>query len=146
MLKRAISLVLGLPLIALAGFSASAFGQEPAGGEQLYYDHGCYSCHGFQGKGTHVLRANNLFPKPPILLLGQAPFLVSEDVFRSYLRLRGNVAPEQPSVLMPNYPAATLDDAAVAALYAYISGFTPDEPPLEDIETMQWILEHAAAQ
>lgn len=146
MLKREMSLVLGLSLLALTGFSTPGFAQEPTEGEQLYYEHGCYSCHGFQGKGTHVLRANNLFPKPPILLRGQAPFLVSEDVFRAYLRLRGEVAPEQPSVLMPNYPAATLDDTAVAALYAYISGFTPDEPPLEEIETMQWILEHAAEQ
>lgn len=146
MLKREMSLVPGLSLLALTGFSTPGFAQEPTEGEQLYYEHGCYSCHGFQGKGTHVLRANNLFPKPPILLRGQAPFLVSEDVFRAYLRLRGEVAPEQPSVLMPNYPAATLDDAAVAALYAYISGFTPDEPPLEEIETMQWILEHAAEQ
>jgi cytochrome c553 len=146
MLKRTISRVLGLPFIALTVFSAPAFAQESADGKKLYYDHGCYSCHGFQGKGTHVLRANNLFPKPPILLRGQAPFLVSEDVFRAYLRLRGDVAPKQPSVLMPNYPATTLDDAAVAALYAYISAFTPDEPPLEEIETMQWILEHAAEQ
>lgn len=146
MLKREMSLVPGLSLLALTGFSTPGFAQEPTEGEQLYYEHGCYSCHGFQGKGTHVLRANNLFPKPPILLRGQAPFLVSEDVFRAYLRLRGEVAPEQPSVLMPNYPAATLDDTAVAALYAYISGFTPDEPPLEEIETMQWILEHAAEQ
>jgi len=130
----------------LLGGTAPAVGQDVRSGEQLYYDHGCYSCHGFQGKGTHVERANNLFPKPPILLKGQAPFLASEDVFRTYLRLRGEQAPAQPSVRMPNYPAAALDDAEVAALYAHISSFTLDEPPMAEIDTMVWILEHAESQ
>jgi len=133
-------------LAVLIGGVAPAAGQNMRSGEQLYYDHGCYSCHGFQGKGTHVVQANNLFPKPPVLLKDQAPFLASEAVFRAYLRLRGEQAPAQPSVSMPNYPAATLDDAEVAALYTHISTFTPDEPPLEAIDTMAWILEHAEAQ
>ncbi len=146
MLRNTALRLLGLPLAALVSFGSAAYGQETADGQQLYHDHGCYSCHGFQGKGTHVMQANNLFPKPPVLLLGQAPFLVSEDVFRAYLRLRGEEAPEQPSVRMPNYPAAALDDAEVAELYSYIIGFTADEPALEDIDTMQWILQHAEAQ
>ncbi len=146
MFKKFLLQLLALQLLVVTGSSTPVLGQEPLDGAQLYYDHGCYTCHGFQGKGTHVLRANNLFPKPPILLRGQAPFLVSEDVFRAYLRLRGDMAPEQPSVLMPNYPAEALNDAEVAAIYAYVSSFTPDEPPLEEIETMRWILEHAEAQ
>jgi hypothetical protein len=134
-----------LTLALLLG-AAFANAQELRSGEELYYEHGCYSCHGFQGKGTHVERANNLFPKPPILLKGQAPFLASEDVFRAYLRLRGEQAPAQPSVRMPNYPATTLSDAEVALLYQHVSSFTADEPPLEEIDTMVWILEHAEAQ
>jgi cytochrome c553 len=136
---------LTLTAILLAG-TAPVVAQEVRSGEQIYYDHGCYSCHGFQGKGTHVERANNLFPNPPRLLKGLAPFLASEEVFRTYLRLRGEQAPGQPSVRMPNYPAATLGDAEVAAMYAHISTFTPDEPPLSEIETMVWILEHAESQ
>jgi cytochrome c553 len=134
-----------LMAILIAG-TAPVAGQDLRSGEQLYYDHACYSCHGFQGKGTHVERANNLFPKPPVLLKDQAPFLASEDLFRTYLRLRAEQAPDQPSVRMPNYPEATLNDAEVAALYAHIGTFTLDEPPLTEIDTMVWILEHAEAQ
>lgn len=132
--------------LALLLGAAVTHGQDLRSGEELYFEHGCYSCHGFQGKGTHVERANNLFPKPPILLKGQSPFLASEEVFRAYLRLRGEQAPAQPSVRMPNYPAATLSDEEVALLYQHVSSFAVDEPPLEEIDTMVWILEHAEAQ
>ena len=133
-------------LILLAGVNTRLFGQDSDAGRIVYNDHGCFSCHGYQGKGTHVERANHLFPKPPILLKGQSPFLVSEEVFRTYLRLREEQHPEQPSVRMPNYPSSTLDDAAVADLYAHIMEFPLDEPALEDITTMKWILQHAESQ
>jgi len=114
-------------------------------GASLYLEHGCYGCHGHQGKGTHVEQANNLFPKPSVLLAGRTPFLVSEDVFRAYLRLRAEQQPQQPSVMMPHYSAEVLDDAEVSALYAHIMGFPVDEPALEDT-VLGWLLEHALAR
>jgi hypothetical protein len=48
---------------------------------------------------------------------------------------------DKPSVRMPHYPASIIDDAKAASLYAYIETFAEDEPALEDIESMQWILD-----
>jgi cytochrome c553 len=134
---------LGLALLTAWLPAPSLLAQTP--GASLYLEHGCYGCHGHQGKGTHVEQANNLFPKPPVLLAGRTPFLVSEDVFRAYLRLRAEQQPQQPSVMMPHYSAEVLDDAEVSALYAHIMGFPVDEPALEDT-VLGWLLEHAQAR
>ena len=128
-------------LIFFGGFGASVNAQDIEQGKQIYFDNGCYSCHGYQGKGTFVLRVNILTPVPPVLVKGAAPFLGSEELFRTYLRLRGEQRHDKPSVEMPHYPASVIDDNDVASLYAYIETFTDDDPELEDISSMQWILD-----
>lgn len=115
--------------------------QDIEQGKEIYYLNGCYTCHGYQGKGTFVERVNILTPKPPVLVKGLAPFLGSEVLFRTYLRMRGEQRHDRPSVEMPHYPASVIDDASAASLYAYIATFSEDEPALEEIPSMQWILE-----
>lgn len=130
---------MAVTLLAFSGYSATA--QDIEKGKEIYYLNGCYTCHGYQGKGTFVLRQNILTPTPPVLVKGKAPFLASEVLFRTYLRMRGEQRHDKPSVEMPHYPATTIDDTGVASLYAFISLFSEDEPDLEDIPAMQWILD-----
>jgi hypothetical protein len=141
-IRPALQSILKLPLATiLIASCATASAQDINDGKEIYFDNGCYTCHGYQGKGTFVLRVNILTPTPPILVKGKAPFLATEEVFRTYLRLRDDQHQDKPSVRMPHYPASIIDDAKAASLYAYIETFAEDEPALEDIESMQWILD-----
>ena len=101
-------------------------------GKQLYYDHACYSCHGFSGETG----ARAFVPDWPANL-------ATERSFIAFLRGRANVAPLQPSTSMPNYPAQSLDDAQAKDIYAYIRSFTGRQPPLDTIPAMTQILEAA---
>ena len=101
-------------------------------GKQLYYDHACYSCHGFNGETG----ARAFVPDWPANL-------ATERSFIAFLRGRANLAPVQPSTSMPNYPAQSLSDAQAKDIYAYIRSFTSRQPPLEKIPTMTQILEAA---
>lgn len=136
---------LSLCIVLSLTLAGTVQAQTSAAGAALYNQHGCYTCHGHQGKGTHVECTNNLFPAPPILLAGKTPFLASEEVFRAYLRLRADQQPPEPSVKMPHFSAEVLDDADVAALYAHIMAFPVDEPALENT-VMGWALDHAEKQ
>lgn len=100
-------------------------------GAQLYYDHGCYGCHGFSGYGREDL--NNT----------DSLFLLSEEVFRAFLRARADVAPLLPSTSMPNYPANALDDAMVSDIYAYVRSMPANMPETASIPTLQAILKAA---
>jgi mono/diheme cytochrome c family protein len=102
-------------------------------GKKLYYDHACYSCHGFNGETG----ARAFVPNWPANL-------ATERSFIAFLRGRANLAPVQPSTSMPNYPVESLNDAQAKDVYAYIRSFTSTPPPLEKIPTMTQIL--AAAQ
>ena len=101
-------------------------------GKQLYYDHACYSCHGFSGETG----ARAFVPDWPANL-------ATERSFIAFLRGRANVAPLQPSTSMPNYPAPSLDDTQAKDIYAYIRSFTSRPPPLDKIPVMTQILEGA---
>jgi mono/diheme cytochrome c family protein len=101
-------------------------------GKQLYYDHACYSCHGFNGETG----ARAFVPDWPANL-------ATERSFIAFLRGRANVAPVQPSTSMPNYPAQSLNDAQAKDVYAYIRSFTSRQPPLDKIPVMTQILEGA---
>jgi mono/diheme cytochrome c family protein len=98
-------------------------------GAQLYYDHGCYQCHGYFGYGRKDLNNTG------------SPFLVSEEIFRTFLRARADVAPLLPSTNMPNFPANTLDDSMVQDLYAYIRSMPSNIPETGSVPTLQAILE-----
>lgn len=101
-------------------------------GQEIFYEHGCYGCHGYTGEtGVRVLVGSG--------------FLLSEEVFRTYLRLRADQNPLLPSTQMPNYPERSLDDDQVADLYAFIMTFEGNTPPLEEIPALNAILEAAEA-
>jgi len=102
-------------------------------GKKLYYDHACYSCHGFNGETG----ARPFVPNWPANL-------ATERSFTAFLRGRANVAPVQPSTSMPNYPVESVSDAQAKDIYAYIRSFKSTPPPVEKIPVMSQIL--AAAQ
>ena len=102
-------------------------------GKKLYYDHACYSCHGYNGETG----ARAFVPNWPANL-------ATERSFMAFLRGRANVAPVQPSTSMPNYPVESLNDTQAKDLYAYIRSFKSTPPPVEKIPVMSQIL--AAAQ
>ena len=110
--------------------------QAPAGpstgdeitGRALYFEHACYSCHGYTGETGQMP------------LLGSA-FLLSEELFLIYLRLRADQNPLLPSTSMPNFPEDSLSDEQARDLYAYIRSFESNTPELEDIPTLNVIME-----
>ena len=101
-------------------------------GKQLYYDHACYSCHGFNGETG----ARPFVPEWPANL-------ATERSFVAFLRGRARVAPLQPSTAMPNYPVESLGDGQAKDIYAYIRSFTSRQPPVDKIPAMGQILEAA---
>ena len=125
-------------LVLLLGFSASAANAQlgPVNGNaetgaQLYYDHGCYACHGFSGYGRKDLNNTG------------SPWLANEEIFRAFLRLRADVAPLLPSTDMPNYPANSLNDVMVRDIYAYVRSMPDNKPETADVPTLRTILEAA---
>ena len=98
-------------------------------GKKLYYDHACYSCHGFNGETG----ARAFVPNWPANL-------ATERSFTAFLRGRANVAPVQPSTSMPNYPVESVSDAQAKDIYAYIRSFKSAPPPVEKIPVMSQIL------
>jgi mono/diheme cytochrome c family protein len=98
-------------------------------GKKLYYDHACYSCHGFNGETG----ARAFVPNWPANL-------ATERSFTAFLRGRANVAPVQPSTSMPNYPVESVSDAQAKDIYAYIRSFKSVQPPVEKIPVMSQIL------
>jgi mono/diheme cytochrome c family protein len=140
---------IGVTVVALApriGAQAPAAAPPPASvkaltspvtgsavkGKQLYYDHACYSCHGFNGETG----ARPFVPDWPANL-------ATERSFIAFLRGRANLAPVQPSTAMPNYPAESLSDAQAKDIYAFVRSFTSQPPPVEKIPVMRQILEAA---
>ncbi len=100
-------------------------------GAQLYYDHGCYGCHGYSGIGKKNL-ANDV-----------SGIMFSEDVFLAYLRGRADQNPVFPNSGMPNYSANSLSDDSAKDIYAYIRTFKDDPPEMEDIPALKAILDDA---
>ena len=120
---------------AAPGRRVSAAGESarPADGvrgKQLYYQHGCYGCHGFNGE-TGVRR-----------LVG-SPILVRPETFLAYLRLRADYQPLVPPTRMPSFPASSLSDADALDIYAYVRSFVLHAPDPKAIEAFQKILESA---
>ncbi|HEX6996896.1 MAG TPA: cytochrome c [Gammaproteobacteria bacterium] len=106
---------------------------DPVRGRQLYYDHGCYGCHGFNGEtGARDLVATG------------SPIIADEDLFIQFLRARGDQAPLLPSTRMPSYPVEALSDADARDIYAYVRTFELDAPAIEDVPAFRAILESAA--
>lgn len=98
-------------------------------GKKLYYDHACYSCHGFNGETG----ARPFVPNWPANLATDRSFI-------AFLRGRANLSPVQPSTAMPNYPVESLSDAQARDLYAYIRSFKSAPPPVDKIPVLNQIL------
>jgi len=106
---------------------------DPAVGKRLYYEHGCYACHGFNGEtGVRDLVATN------------SPIIADEAAFITYLRLRADQAPVLPSTRMPNYPVETLSDEDARHLFAYVASFELDAPEIDDVPVLRQILDSAS--
>lgn len=129
-------IVAGVALISIVQMVSAQAPEEASSGnaiagQQLYFDHACYSCHGYTGEtGVRVL-------------LGSG-FLLTDDIFRIYLRLRAEQNPTLPSTQMPNYSEESLSDDEVSDLYAYIRTFQSNSPELEDIPALNAIIEAAS--
>jgi len=110
----------------------TVYAQDASKGKALYYDHGCYGCHGYNGEtGARDLVGTN------------SPIVASVDTFLLFLRLRADYAPLLPSTRMPAYPESTLNDADARDIYAYINTFELNAPDVEDIPALRAILESA---
>ena len=98
-------------------------------GKPLYYNHGCYGCHGFNGETGRAFVGN------------WTSNLASEENFTRFLRARANVAPVAPSTSMPNFPESSLNDKQAKDIYAYIRTFRSHAPAnVEDIPVLNQIL------
>lgn len=122
-------------LCALIGVGVHAQDSAPgnvANGKKLFYAHGCYGCHGFNGEtGARDLVAT------------QSPIIADEATFAMFLRLRADQAPGLPSTRMPNFAKEALSDVEVRDLYAYVRTFKLDAPAIDDVPTLRAILEAA---
>ena len=129
--------VLGTIVLLMACYATAAAAQmgpvngDAEAGAQLYYDHGCYGCHGFSGYGRKDLNNTG------------SPWLTNEEIFRAFLRARSDVAPLLPSTDMPNYPANSLSDAMVRDIYAYVRSMPDNRPETADVPALRIILEAA---
>lgn len=126
------AMVIGFVVIAGAQMPMGEITGDVEAGKQLYYDHACYACHGYTGETGHQMK-----------LIGSG-FLLNEQTFIIYLRLRAEQNPILPSETMPNYPENSLSDEEAKDMYAYIRTFADNAPPLQDIPTLNAIIESAA--
>jgi mono/diheme cytochrome c family protein len=139
-LAAASSLLACVGLCSLVGLtSALAQGERPVGdpehGRQLFYDHACYGCHGYNGEtGARALVGTG------------SPLVENVDAFIAFLRARADAAPLFPSTRMPSYAESTLSDADARDIFAYIQTFELDAPDPDDIPALQAILESAAGR
>ncbi len=98
---RVVRVLLTLALVLGAGISVGLAADPTANvtrGKQLYYETGCYQCHGTRGAGG----------AGPRLAPGPIPIAA----FKLQLR--------HPRIRMPVYTAVVMSDADVADIYAYL--------------------------
>jgi len=132
---RLATATLCLGLVALAARSADGPSTpgNAARGKQLYQAHGCYGCHGYNGEtGARDLVGTG------------SPLIGDETLFRLFLRLRADQAPDLPSSRMPNFAVEALSDADVHDLYAFIRTLRTSAPKVEDVPTLRRILQIAS--
>jgi len=104
---------------------------DPVAGKPLFFENGCYACHGYNGETG---------ARP---FVGNWGHLGTEQEFLAFLRARANVAPENKSTTMPNFPERALSDKKAKDIYAYIRTFKSNAPPLKDIPVLNEIIEAA---
>lgn len=140
-MKHARPLLGCLAAVTLAALGSVALAQAPgaggnaARGKQLYYDHACYGCHGYNGQtGAHNLVGTG------------SPIVTNLDLFIAFLRLRADVAPVYPTTTMPNYAASTLSDADARDIFTYIQTFKLDAPNIDDVPALRAIWDAAKSR
>jgi mono/diheme cytochrome c family protein len=131
---------LGLVISAIAACVALAFLSDAAAqrsqpadqirGKQLYYDHGCYGCHGFNGETGR-----------PRLAGKGIPILETPETFIAFLRSRADAMPLLPSTSMPSYPVTALTDSEARDIYAYVRTFVLNAPDPRRIVPLQTIID-----
>ena len=99
-------------------------------GEVLYYEHLCYGCHGYDGQGRQPLVGSGM--------------INSETGFVGFLRLRADQNPILPRTAMPNYSESSLSDEQAKDILAFIRTLESNTPELEDIPTLNTIIEAAS--
>ena len=104
---------------------------DPDRGKQLYYDHSCYACHGYNGIGRRSLAYN------------ASGLMINEEIFFIYLRARADQNPQFPTQTMPNYDESSLPDSEARDIYAYIRTLIDQPPPVAEIPALQGILDDA---
>ena len=100
-------------------------------GAALYVEFACYSCHGYNATGYTPLSGKT------------SGIMDSEALFLTYLRLRADQNPINPSRDMPNYSEISLSDEQALDIYAYIVSLEDDPPQVSDIPAFVEILESA---
>jgi mono/diheme cytochrome c family protein len=145
----ALLIALGLLVVSAAGLNAQGRGGrggalpnnppptspvtgDPVNGKVLFFAYNCYACHGYNGETGQ--RA----------FVGNWGHLGTEQEFITFLRARGNVAPEPKSTGMPNFAENTMSDKLAKDIYAYIRSFKSNAPPLKDIPTLNAIIDEAS--
>lgn len=126
----------GVTFAGLASFGHAADQDSQSGdprrGKQLFYAHGCYECHGFNGEtGVRHLVGTG------------SPIVQDRDKFITFLRLRADVTPMVPSAEMPSYPLTALSDAEARDIFAYVRTFVLDAPDPKSIPALQTIINSA---
>ena len=104
-MKKAITLFVGIVLMAGSASAQDAPRGDVAKGKTLYVSTGCYECHNYSGAGS-----------------SQGARLISPPTFQRFLAQM-----RRPSSVMPPYEANVLSDAQVADIYAYVQ--TLPKPP-----------------
>lgn len=91
-------------LTPLRGAQKAQPSEAPSGnaenGKKIFFQHGCYECHGREGQGS-TMTGPRIAPDPP-------PF----EEFSSYLR--------KPSGEMPPYTAKVIPDHELPDIYAFL--------------------------
>jgi mono/diheme cytochrome c family protein len=132
-MSRNVAGILSTACLALTCAAAGEGGGSAERGQQLYYDHACYSCHGYNGQtGARDLVGTD------------GPLIANAEAFIAFLRLRGDLMPVFPSTAMPNYPEAALSDAEARDIFAYIRTLELDAPDVDDVPALEAIIESAA--
>lgn len=121
-------------LIVFLGLTCHVQAGDVDQGAAVYYEHGCYSCHGYNGTGRTPL-ANDV-----------SGIMVNEDVFIRFLRQRADRNPILPDNSMPNFGVEALSDAQAKDVYAYIKTLKDDPPEVSEIPSFVKMLDAAKAR
>ncbi len=120
-------------LVALVALPCLVQAGDVDRGADVYYEHGCYSCHGYNGTGRTPL-ANDV-----------SGIMVNEEVFINFLRQRADRNPILPDNSMPNFGVEALSDEQAKNVFAYIKTLKDDPPEVNEIPSFVQMLDAAKA-